>query len=239
MSRRKKTNRAHRRRTRVRRRQSRRKLKLRGTRQVHRPPKRPSRRRAVRKRHPAANAGPEGSSVQAAAAAALSIFKLSPPEPEIAILAKRCGKVLAALLPSFPEVAAVGTGVGFSTFVETPPAPGVGSAVEAKDDPFAGEDPFATGAPGAPPAVDALTPAEPVSLVIAWEDDPAREELARFEDGTLLVNRLHPAFLRARDAGALDSYLGLSLGWAIAGNVAPESARHFIGQFLLRWADDT
>ncbi len=74
-------------------------------------------------------------------------------------------------------------------------------------------------------------------LVVAWEDDPAREELARFEDATVVVNRLHPAYLQARDAGELDGHLGIAFAWALSGYVVPEAARTFIGGFLLRWAD--
>jgi hypothetical protein len=164
-----------------------------------------------------------------AAAAALSIFKLSPPEPDARLLADRLEKVLGVLLSDYPELAEV-TG-GAPVPAAAPPL-----AVEAKVDPFGEDTAFATAAaaPGAPPALAAV--AGP-PLVVVWEDDPAREGLARFEDGTLLVNRLHPAYLRARDSGELDGHLGLSFAWALSGYVVPEAARTFIGAFLLRWAD--
>ncbi|MEK7477073.1 MAG: hypothetical protein AAB152_15720 [Candidatus Coatesbacteria bacterium] len=225
------------------RKQGRRPIHRRHARRVPRKPARRTPKRRVRRttapaRHappPAAVATPvpasppADTSVQAAAAAALSIFKLSPPEPELAIHARRCEQVVAALLAEFPELGEV-TGAATAP----PPAP---SAVESKEDPFAVDAAFGADDPGAPPALAPVAAPEGLVIAIAWEDDPAREELARFEDGTILVSRLHPSFLRARDAGDLDGHLGLCLAWALAGYVAPESARHFVGRFLLRWAD--
>jgi len=182
-------------------------------------------RRRVR-RTPRAGAGVP-TTTQEAAAAALSIFKLSPPEPDARSLASRLERVLALLLPDFPDLALVTGGA---------PAAAVPPAVEARVDPFGEDAAFATdaGPAGAPPAL-AAEAGPPVA--VAWEDDPAREELARVEDGTVLVNRLHPAYLRAQDSGELDGHLGLSLAWALSGYVLPENAREFIGAFLLRWAD--
>jgi len=204
-----------------------------------RPPRRAPRKTVRRVRRPVRRTPPRpapaapvaDSSMQAAAAAALSIFKLSPPEPELAIHARRCEQVVAALLAEFPELGEV---TGAAAAPAPSPAP---SAVESREDPFAVDAAFGADVPDAPPALAPVSAPEGLVLTIAWEDDPAREELARFEDGTILVSRLHPAFQRARDSGDLDGHLGLCLAWALAGYVAPESARHFIGRFLLRWAD--
>lgn len=114
----------------------------------------------------------------------------------------------------------------------------------------AGDDPFGSTAAFSPtPANAPTTPLVPAgsqsaaqplpALRIELEDDPAREDPARMEADTILVNTSHGAWRRAAADGHLEYHLAFCLGWSLAGLVEPDrSGRRFLSRFLALWGSD-
>jgi len=114
----------------------------------------------------------------------------------------------------------------------------------AGDDPFVSTEAFAP-APVKPavPAPGSQAPMAPQAtlpmLRIELEADPAREDPARMDADTILVNTAHGAWRRAAADGSLDAYLVVCLGWSLAGLVEPDrSGRRFLSRFLALWGSE-
>lgn len=76
---------------------------------------------------------------------------------------------------------------------------------------------------------------DPIS--IEFEDRPERAELAWLEDGTVCVNRGHPAYARATQEDAEDYHVALAVAWALSSCLdRGHSPQAFVSRFLWSWA---
>ena len=70
-------------------------------------------------------------------------------------------------------------------------------------------------------------------LMIGFEDDPNRQELAWLSGDGVYINKSHPAYQRAADK---NYHIVISTAWALAEHIGPgKSSRDFINQFLSLW----
>jgi hypothetical protein len=70
-------------------------------------------------------------------------------------------------------------------------------------------------------------------LMIGFEDDPNRHELAWLSGDGVYINKSHPAYQRAADK---NYHIVISVAWALSEHIGPEkSSRNFINQFLSLW----
>jgi hypothetical protein len=170
-------------------------------------------------------------------------------------LGRRFERVLDNLLPEFPELspllgrrlagrsgAAAGRGEQGDAFGERVPLelgePPPADPGEPPEEPAVPPNPEPPAGGPDDPSASAPRSRRP-TMKVAFADDAGREEMARLEEDTLIVNRAHPAFRRAHDTGEADYHLALCLAWVLAGYLPPEKpARQFIARFLARWGDE-
>jgi len=73
-------------------------------------------------------------------------------------------------------------------------------------------------------------------LMLAFENEPDRPELAWLVENRVVVNEGHPAYIRAKAADAEAYHTMLSVAWMLSHYLeAEKSAQQFIGQFLQNW----
>ncbi len=193
----------------------------------------PKPRRKLRKSGPTRPSTPAGQP---------AVQPASPPEtPDLNQLAATLNRTLQAMVPEMLDLGVL-LQAAVDPFGALPlPPPLIEAADElapAGDDPFGSTELFSK--PALPPAAAPVTPAVPLpSLRIELEEDPARDDPARMEADTILVNTAHRAWRRAMAEGHLGYHLAFCLGWTLAGLVEPaRSGRRFLSTFLALWGTD-
>ncbi len=186
--------------------------------------------------------------------------ELAPPAQTMkksADLGRRFERVIDGLMADFPELSPL-LGRRLAG-VSGEPKMEAGAEVVAAD-PFAASDPFTAEpekpAPASPPGDDSSTHLSPEpqaggpedlssgrrsrrpGIKVAFEDNPVREDLARLEEDQILINRIHPAWVRAVRDGSEEYHVALCIAWVLAGYLELEkSPRGFIDRFLAKWGD--
>lgn len=73
-------------------------------------------------------------------------------------------------------------------------------------------------------------------LMIGFQDQPEREDLAWLVENTVWVNTAHPAYTRASEGGAMNYHVILCVAWALSGYLEGErSPQDFVNRFLSVW----
>jgi hypothetical protein len=181
-----------------------------------------------------------------------SMGELAAPPPardrEAGDFGRRFERVLDGLLADFPELSPLlgrrlagrpGADAGEGAPEEVRLELGEAAAAESAGPPEKASEPPVPPPPGGPDEVAASARrSRRPTMKIVFADEPDREEMARLEEDTIVVNRKHPAWSQARGTGDADYHVAVCIAWVLAEYLPPEKPpRRFIDRFLARWGD--
>jgi hypothetical protein len=73
-------------------------------------------------------------------------------------------------------------------------------------------------------------------IMIGFENNPARDEIAWMVENTIWINRAHPAYQRVADTEAETYHIVLAVSWVLSRHLEDEkSPQLFINRFLSNW----
>ncbi len=182
-------------------------------------------------------------------------IRLLRPEDELRPLEREIESVLKGMLDDFPELNPLlgrrRRAEAIKGVIPDPGAPLTGIKAEGVDVMTgslggSGEGSGIEAAPGALPGERIEPSPEPTErgqlhegrrrrpgLIIGFDDDPNRPELAWLSEDGVHVNKAHPAYQRAKDK---NYHIVTSVAWVLSSHLEPEkSPQDFINRFLSLW----